>query len=67
MFAIRLVPVYNHQTCLFIRWLDVFYVQHSDFGLFVLAEIPLKNRRLNLVVALRLKIESKLPMPPRKT
>ena len=66
MFAIRLVPVYDHQTCLFIRRRDVFYVQHSDFGLFVLAEISSKNRRLKLVVALRLEIETNYPCHPEK-
>ncbi len=38
------------------------YAQHSGFDLFVLAEIPSKNRRLKPVVALRLKID-----PLRKT
>ena len=53
----RLVPVHTYQACLFIRWWDVFYAQHSGFDLFVLAEIPSKNPRLKPVVALRLKID----------
>ena len=63
----RWLPVHNHQICLLVRWRDVFYVQHSGFEMFVLADIPSKNRRLKPVPALRLRIESNLPIPLRKT